>query len=71
MMAMSYDNWCWVGRLSREHNPFQYGSIDDLDIHDAAIAACGIAERHVAIDTFLAVIKQKLEMPPMFDGMTI
>lgn len=71
MRVLSYDEWCWAGRISRDHNPFKYGAIDDLDIHDAAYAASLADNKAASIDVFIRVLEQKLEMPPMFDGMTI
>ena len=72
MAPMTYDDLIYCGRIVRLNCPQEYGSIDDLDVHDAAFAA---AKEHrgrgMQIDVFKSVLKQKLEMPPMFDGMTI
>lgn len=72
MKVLTYDELAYCGRIVRAQNPYLYGPIDDLDIHDAAFVAAkegrGVT---LQIDAFKSALKQKLEMPPMFDGMTI
>lgn len=72
MKLLTYDDLIYCGRIVRMQGPYEYGSIDDLDVHDAAFAAAKERQgRAMQIDVFKSVLKQKLEMPPMFDGMTI